>query len=73
MAEAQRKAVAWAGKDEPTPAIFRSSAFQVVVGRSPGRPTQSPHQMIGRFFLLVVLGAIALLATALDAHENGHE
>jgi len=43
------------------------------VGGSPGRATQQPHQMIGRFFLLVVLGAIALLATALDARENGHE
>jgi len=42
----------------------------VAVGRAPKEP---PHQVIGRFFLLVTLGAIALLATTLDARENGHE
>jgi hypothetical protein len=29
--------------------------------------------VIGRFFLLIAMGAIALLATVLGARESGHE
>jgi len=73
MARTHRKAVARAGKDAPTSATSLSSAFQGVAGGSVARPTHSPGQVIGSFFLLIALGAIGLLAAALGSHESGHE
>jgi len=74
MSRTQRRAVARAENDASASAMFLSSAHQGVASDgSFGRPTQRPHRVIGRFFLSIALGAIALLATALDARENGHE
>jgi len=73
MSRTQRKAVARAGNDPPTSTMFLSSAFRGVGGRSVARPTRSFGQVIGSFCVLISLGAIGLLAAALDSHEHGHE